>query len=124
MPWRGRRIRLESVQNAIDQAETVADNIMGADKPYDPHPWFWSDQYDLKLQIAGLSDGYDDVVIRGNPAERSFSCIYLREDRIIAVDAINAPRDFVHSKQLIALQARVDTSRLADADVELRALAD
>ena len=118
-----RKLRLESVHNAVEQAKTAAANLCGLDESYCEVPWFWSDQYDLKLQIAGLSDGYDDVVIRGNPAERSFSCIYLREDRIIAVDAINAPRDFVHSKQLIALQARIDTSRLADAEVELRALA-
>ena len=118
-----RKLRLESVHNAVEQAKTAAANLCGLDDAYCEVPWFWSDQYDLKLQIAGLSDGYDDVVIRGNPAERSFSCIYLREDRIIAVDAINAPRDFVHSKQLIACRARVDTSRLADAEIELRALA-
>jgi 3-phenylpropionate/trans-cinnamate dioxygenase ferredoxin reductase subunit len=118
-----RKLRLESVHNAVEQAKTAAANLCGLDERYCDVPWFWSDQYDLKLQIAGLSDGYDDVVIRGNPAERSFSCIYLHEDRIIAVDAINAPRDFVHSKQLIAVQARVDTSRLADTEIELRALA-
>ena len=119
-----RSMRLESVHNAVEQAKTAAANLCGQDERYCEVPWFWSDQYDLKLQIAGLSDGYDDVVIRGNPAERSFSCIYLREDRIIAVDAINAPRDFVHSKQLIAQQARIDTSRIAGAGVALRALAD
>lgn len=118
-----RQLRLESVHNAVEQAKTAAANLCGLNESYCEVPWFWSDQYDLKLQIAGLSDGYDDVVIRGNPAERSFSCIYLRQDHIIAVDAINAPRDFVHSKQLIACRARVDTSRLADAEVELRALA-
>ena len=119
-----RNMRRESVHNAVEQAKTAAANLCGQDERYCEVPWFWSDQYDLKLQIAGLSDGYDDVVIRGNPAERSFSCIYLREDRIIAVDAINAPRDFVHSKQLIAKQARIDTSRSADAYVELAALSD
>lgn len=118
-----RKLRLESVHNAVEQAKIAAANLCGLDASYCEVPWFWSDQYDLKLQIAGLSDGYDDVVIRGNPAERSFSCIYLCEERIIAVDAINAPRDFVHSKQLIACKARVDKSRLADAEVELRALA-
>lgn len=118
-----RRLRLESVHNAVEQAKTAAANLCGLDASYCDVPWFWSDQYDLKLQIAGLSDGYDDVVIRGNPAERSFSCIYLRDNHIIAVDAINAPRDFVHSKQLIACRARVDISRLADASIELRALA-
>jgi len=118
-----RNMRLESVHNAVEQAKIAAANLCGIEERYCDVPWFWSDQYDLKLQIAGLSDGYDDVIIRGNPAERSFSCIYLRENRIIAVDAINAPRDFVHSKQLIASQAAVDASRVADADVELKSLA-
>ena len=118
-----RKLRLESVHNAVEQAKTAAANLCGLDETYCEVPWFWSDQYDLKLQIAGLSEGYDDVVIRGNPAERSFSCIYLHDGHIIAVDAINAARDFVHSKQLIASKARVDTDRLADADVELKALA-
>lgn len=118
-----RNMRLESVHNAVEQAKIAAANLCGIEERYCDVPWFWSDQYDLKLQIAGLSDGYDDVIIRGNPAERSFSCIYLRDNRIIAVDAINAPRDFVHSKQLIACQAAVDASRVADADVELKSLA-
>ena len=118
-----RNMRLESVHNAIEQAKTAAANLCGIEERYCDVPWFWSDQYDLKLQIAGLSDGYDNVIIRGNPAERSFSCIYLRDNRIIAVDAINSPRDFVHSKQLIASQAAVDASRVADADVELKTLA-
>lgn len=118
-----RNLRLESVHNAVEQAKTAAANLCGLDASYSEVPWFWSDQYDLKLQIAGISEGYDDVVIRGNPAERSFSCVYLRADRIIAVDAINAPRDFVHSKPLIAGRTRVDTKRLADPDIELRALA-
>jgi 3-phenylpropionate/trans-cinnamate dioxygenase ferredoxin reductase subunit len=118
-----RRLRLESVHNALEQAKTAAANICGQDTAYCQVPWFWSDQYDLKLQIAGLSQGYDDVVIRGNPAERSFSCLYLKEGRLIAVDAINAPRDFVQSKQLIADRVRVATDRLADTDVMLKELA-
>lgn len=117
-----RNLRLESVHNAVEQAKTAAANLCGLDERYCEVPWFWSDQYDLKLQIAGLSEGYDDVIIRGNPAERSFSCIYLRDNRMIAVDAVNSPRDFVHSKQLIASQERIDTARLADPDIELRAL--
>ena len=119
----GRSLRLESVHNAVEQAKTAAANICGIDTAYNQVPWFWSDQYDLKLQIAGLSDGYDDVVIRGNPAERSFSCLYLREGRLIAVDAINAPRDFVQSKQLIADGTILDADRLADSDVTLKELA-
>ena len=116
----GRQLRLESVHNALEQAKTAAANICGKDTAYSQVPWFWSDQYDLKLQIAGLSEGYDDVAIRGNPAERSFSCLYLRDGRLIACDAINAPRDFVQSKQLIADQALVAVEKLANPDVALK----
>ena len=118
-----RRLRLESVHNAVEQAKTAAANICGQDVTYAQVPWFWSDQYDLKLQIAGLSEGYDDVVIRGNPAERSFSCLYLREGRLIAVDAINAPRDFVQSKQLIADRAEIKMEKLADTATPLKDMA-
>ena len=118
-----RMLRLESVHNALEQARTAAANICGKDTAYCQVPWFWSDQYDLKLQIAGLSDGYDDVIIRGNPAERSFSCLYLREGRLIATDAINAPRDFVQSKQLIADRAEIDSEKLADSSLALKELA-
>jgi 3-phenylpropionate/trans-cinnamate dioxygenase ferredoxin reductase subunit len=118
-----RMLRLESVHNALEQAKTAAANICGEDTAYCDVPWFWSDQYDLKLQIAGLSEGYDDVVIRGNPAERSFSCLYLEKGRLIAADAINAPRDFVQSRQLIASRAEIDTARLADVEVALKDLA-
>lgn len=118
-----RRLRLESVHNAVEQAKTAAANICGQDVAYAQVPWFWSDQYDLKLQIAGLSEGYDDVVIRGNPAERSFSCLYLRDGRLIAVDAINAPRDFVQSKQLIADRAEIEKEKLADPATPLKELA-
>lgn len=116
----GRQLRLESVHNALEQAKTAAANICGMDSAYSQVPWFWSDQYDLKLQIAGLSEGYDDVAIRGNPAERSFSCLYLRNGRLIACDAINAPRDFVQSKQLIADQALIAVEKLANPDVALK----
>jgi 3-phenylpropionate/trans-cinnamate dioxygenase ferredoxin reductase subunit len=120
----GRNVRLESVHNAVEQAKTAADNLCGVETHYGEVPWFWSDQYDLKLQIAGLSDGYDDVVIRGNPADRAFACLYLREGRLIAVDAINAPRDFVQSKALISARAMLDAKRLADTSVPLKDLAD
>ena len=115
-----RQLRLESVHNALEQAKTAAANICGGDVSYCEVPWFWSDQYDLKLQIAGLSEGHDDVVIRGNPAKRSFSCLYLTEGRLIAVDAINAPRDFVQSKQLIADRAEIDATKLADTKIALK----
>ncbi len=117
-----RMLRLESVHNALEQAKTAAFNICGKDTVYDDVPWFWSDQYDLKLQIAGLSEGYDDVVIRGNPAERAFSCVYLRDGMLIATDAINAPRDFVQSRQLIAQGVKLDMARLADPAAALREL--
>lgn len=116
----GRQLRLESVHNAVEQAKTAAANICGQDTAYSQVPWFWSDQYDLKLQIAGLSEGYDDIVIRGNPATRAFSCLYLLDGRLIAVDAINAPRDFVQSKQLIAAQIEVTADRLADPEISLK----
>ena len=119
----GRRLRLESVHNAVEQAKTAASNLCGRETRYSDVPWFWSDQYDLKLQIAGLSEGYDDVVIRGNPADRSFACVYLRKGRLIAIDAVNAPRDFVHSKALIATQALISTDKLADAEISLKDLA-
>lgn len=119
----GRRLRLESVHNAVEQAKTAASNLCGKETHYSEVPWFWSDQYDLKLQIAGLSEGYDDVVIRGNPADRSFACVYLKEGRFIAIDAVNAPRDFVHSKALIAAQALISTDKLADAGTLLKDLA-
>lgn len=118
-----RQLRLESVHNAVEQAKTAAANICGQDASYAQVPWFWSDQYDLKLQIAGLSEGYDDVVIRGNPAERSFSCLYLQDGRLIAIDAINAPSDFVQSKQLIADRAEIATEELADPKMTLKELA-
>jgi len=118
-----RRLRLESVHNALEQAKTAISNICGVESHYSQVPWFWSDQYDLKLQIAGLSEGYDDVVIRGNPADRSFACLYLQEGKLIATDAVNSPRDFVQSKVLIASRMTVDREKLGDIDVQLRDLA-
>ena len=119
----GRKLRLESVHNALEQAKTAASNLCGKDTRYSQVPWFWSDQYDLKLQIAGLSEGYDDVIIRGNPAEKSFACLYLKEHRLIAVDAVNAPREFVQSKPLIADHALMDVEKLADSEIALKDLA-
>ncbi len=119
-PLYGRRVRLESVQNALAQARTAAHNLCGGHAEYSEVPWFWSDQYDLKLQIAGLSQGYDSVVVRGDPASRCFSCLYLRNGRLIAVDAINSPRDFMQGKALIGEQASVDPERGADLQSPLR----
>ena len=118
----GRHLRLESVHNALEQAKTAASNLCGDETHYSQVPWFWSDQYGLKLQIAGLSEGYDDVVIRGEPAESSFACFYLRQRKLIAVDAINSPREFMQSKALIAAHAEVDPRDLADPAIALRDL--
>jgi 3-phenylpropionate/trans-cinnamate dioxygenase ferredoxin reductase subunit len=118
----GRSLRLESVHNALEQARTAAANICGEDVAYSDVPWFWSDQYDLKLQIAGVSDSYDETVIRGDTHARSFSCVYLLDGRVIAVDAINAPRDFVQAKALIAGGTRPSPDRLADSTVMLKNL--
>lgn len=116
----GRSLRLESVANAIEQAKTAAAAICGKPRPYRQVPWFWSDQYDLKLQIAGLSSGSDQVVLRGDPASRSFAACYLKEGILIAVDAINSPRDFMASRKLLASKPRISPQRLADTDVPLK----
>jgi 3-phenylpropionate/trans-cinnamate dioxygenase ferredoxin reductase subunit len=108
------------VHNALEQAKTAAANICGDDVAYAQVPWFWSDQYDLKLQIAGISEGYDQTVLRGNPADRSFSCVYLREHRLIAIDSVNAPRDFMQSKKLIADGAVIDPEMLANTEILLK----
>ncbi len=119
----GRNLRLESVHNALEQAKTAAANICGEDLVYSQVPWFWSDQYDLKLQIAGLAEGYDDVVIRGDATQRSFACLYLKNDRLIAIDAINSPRDFIQAKPLIANGSKPDRQQLADTEIMLKDLA-
>jgi 3-phenylpropionate/trans-cinnamate dioxygenase ferredoxin reductase subunit len=117
-----RQLRLESVHNALEQAKTAVSNICGNEARYSEVPWFWSDQYDLKLQIAGLSTGYDDVVIRGNPADRSFACLYLKDSVLIATDAVNSPKEFVQSKALIASHAELDRDQLTDTDIQLKEL--
>ena len=98
---------------------------ISAEKPpkYTQVPWFWSDQYDLKLQIAGLSTGFDRIVIRGDREKKSFSCLYIRDSVLIACDSINAPRDFMQSKALIAGRRYVDEDELADDSVQLKDLA-
>jgi len=116
------QLRLESVHNALEQAKTAASNICGVEMHYSQVPWFWSDQYDLKLQIAGLSQGYDKAILRGDPESASFSCLYLKEGILIAVDAINSPKDFLQSKVLIAKRARIDPQRFTNTDVPLKDL--
>jgi len=118
----GATIRLESVQNANDQASVVARVLTGTAAAYDAVPWFWSHQYDLKLQTIGLSGGYDAVVVRGDPATRSFSLIYLQRGAVIALDCVNAVRDYVQGKALVLARAMVPPALLADVDVPLKAL--
>jgi len=116
----GDRIRLESVQNASEQAATAAKHIAGQPAPYHAVPWFWSDQYDLKLQMAGLSLGYDTTVVRGAPAARSFSVAYLKRGQLIALDCVNATRDYVQARKLIAEGARPDPAALANTELMLK----
>ncbi|MBA4761807.1 FAD-dependent oxidoreductase [Sphingomonas sp.] len=116
-------IRLESVQNANDQATLVAKTIMGQELAYDAVPWFWSNQYDLKLQTVGLSTGHDAAIVRGDPANRSFSVVYLKEGRVIALDCVNATKDFVQGRKLVVERLSPDPAQLADASVPLKELA-
>lgn len=101
----GRAVRLESVQNANDQARAAAQAALGMGEAYDPVPWFWSDQYDIKLQIAGLAQGYDRHVMEGDPGSRSFAVSYYRGDHLLAVDAVNAPRAHMLSRRSLAQQS-------------------
>ncbi|MBO9451858.1 FAD-dependent oxidoreductase [Tropicibacter sp. R16_0] len=120
-PYKGERIRLESVPNAIDQAEVVAQNMMGADKDYIATPWFWSDQYDVKLQIAGLNTGYDRVVTRkGEGLTNSFW--YYKGDQLLAVDAMNDPRAYMIGKRLIDAGKTADPAVVGDPDADLKPL--
>jgi 3-phenylpropionate/trans-cinnamate dioxygenase ferredoxin reductase subunit len=118
----GATIRLESVQNANDQATLVAKAITGEPEAYKAVPWFWSNQYDLRLQTVGLSIGHDDAVVRGDIASRSFSIVYLRQGRVIALDCVNAIKDYVQGRALVVAGAKVDPERLADASVPLKEL--
>jgi 3-phenylpropionate/trans-cinnamate dioxygenase ferredoxin reductase subunit len=118
----GAVIRLESVQNAVDMAKAAAAHIVHGDaaRPYDACPWFWSNQYDLKLQTVGLSLGHDATVVRGDPASGSWSLVYLRAGAVIALDCINAPRDYVQGKALVERGARITPALLADTATPLK----
>lgn len=122
LPFRGDRIRLESVQNAIDQAENVAANIMGQNIPYAPMPWFWSDQYDIKLQIAGLNRGYDAVYARREPESDAPSYWYYRGETLLAVDAINDSRAYMVGKRLIEMGASPAPKEVMDPNTNLKEL--
>lgn len=114
-------LRLESVQNATDQSRVVANTICGKLAPYKALPWFWSDQYDLKLQIAGLSQGFDQVVIRGSTESgRSFACFYYKEGQLIAVDAVNRPKEFMASKKALAEKRNANPELVADESVDIQ----
>jgi len=113
------RVRLESVQNALDQAKTAGATLTGALKPYDAVPWFWSDQYDLKLQMVGLSEGHDHAVVRGSPGEQKFSVFYYRQGALIGIDSINRPGDHMAGRQLIPTSMALTPEQAADPDFDL-----
>lgn len=116
------RVRIESVQNAVSQAKAAAASLAGRREPNDAVPWFWSDQYELKLQIAGLSTGHDHHVVRGDIDAESFSVLYYREDRLIAVDAVNAPGDYMAVRKALTQGATITAAAAADSSVPLREL--
>jgi 3-phenylpropionate/trans-cinnamate dioxygenase ferredoxin reductase component len=118
----GAWIRLESVQNANDQAVIAAKAILGGTESYSAVPWFWSNQFDLRLQTVGLSIGHDRIVIRGNPADRAFSLVYLKEGVVIALDCVNMVRDYAQGRALVASRLHPDPALLADVAVPLKSL--
>ena len=115
-------IRLESVQNAHDMASVAARAIMGDKEAYDAVPWFWSNQYDLRLQTVGISTGHDETVVRGDPEGRKFSVVYLRENRVIALDCVNLTRDYAQGRKLVEARAQIDPERLADSETPLKSM--
>jgi 3-phenylpropionate/trans-cinnamate dioxygenase ferredoxin reductase component len=118
----GRRVRLESVPNALEQARVAADTINGKLLPYAAVPWFWSDQYDLKLQAVGLADGHDQVVLRGTMEARSFLVFYLRQGVLIAADAVNKPGEFMVAKRLVGAAVSAEAGKLSDPGMSLKDL--
>lgn len=118
-----RHVRLESVQNATDQARLIAAAIAGRDAPPDAIPWFWSEQFDVRIQIAGLNQGYDRLITRGDPADKKLSYLYLKKNRLIACDAINSVGDFTGAKKLIASKSEVAADQLQDTSRPLKSFA-
>jgi 3-phenylpropionate/trans-cinnamate dioxygenase ferredoxin reductase subunit len=119
-------VRLESIQNANDQATVIAkvlSGTLGENERYDAVPWFWSNQYDLRLQTVGLTQGHDDVLVRGDVSTRTFSVVYLRNGKVVALDCVNKTKDYVQGKMLIASGKIVDRAKLADPEVLLKDLA-
>jgi 3-phenylpropionate/trans-cinnamate dioxygenase ferredoxin reductase component len=121
-PLLGRRMRLESVPNAMEQARVAATNMNGGDATYASIPWFWSDQYELKLQMVGFSADADQAVVRGEPSTNQFATFYLKDGVVVAVDAVNSPRDFMASRQMVDKKRKPDPARLADPNVPLKEL--
>jgi 3-phenylpropionate/trans-cinnamate dioxygenase ferredoxin reductase subunit len=119
-PHYGRRVRLESVDNAFEQGTSAALSLLGAPVVHDKVPWFWSDQFDLKIIIVGLNHGYDTLVMRGAPATRSFSACYLANGELIAIDTVNSAKDQMAARKLIAARARPNLDKLADSNLPLR----
>ncbi|WCK02882.1 NAD(P)/FAD-dependent oxidoreductase [Agrobacterium tumefaciens] len=122
LPWRGQHVRLESVQNAVDQAEAAAAVLAGSEAAYEAKPWFWSDQYEVKLQIAGFNLGYDETILRPGSRESSWSVWYFRDGRFVAVDAVNDAKAYVAGKKLLDTGAEPDRAILADAAADLKLL--
>lgn len=122
-PFAGARVRIESVQNAVDQAKCVAAAIVGRAENYRAVPWFWTDQFDIKLQMAGLSSGHDRAVARGEPESRRFSVFYFRDGRLAAVDSVNRPGDHLAARKLIGTGTEITIEQAADPSVDLKALA-
>ena len=120
----GFQLRLESVPNAMEQARTAAATICGNDKTYHALPWFWSDQYDIKLQIAGFNKGYDKVVLRGEPSSNQFVAWYLKGEQVLAADCINSGKEFMLAKKLLAAKVTATPEQLADVDFDLKTLLD
>jgi 3-phenylpropionate/trans-cinnamate dioxygenase ferredoxin reductase subunit len=122
-PLTGRgAVRLESVQNAISQAKTAAATLMGRSEPNDAVPWFWSDQYNLKLQIAGLSTGHDQYVVRGDIDGEAFSVLYYRDGALLAVDSVNAPRDYMAVRKALTQGSTISAEAAADSAMALKEL--
>lgn len=116
----GTMLRLESVQNAVEMAKACAEAITGEDKPFIAAPWFWSDQYDVKLQMVGISSGYDHIVLRGSVEEKKFSYFYFKNDHLLAIDSINCSADHMAGRKLLASENTLTPEQAADLDFELK----